>query len=141
MEHVAFTGCKLDYATFNQVRAAGPVLFAGCLLRESEFTGCDLGSALLDKCDLHLASFGAGRYRGCDQRGNHLSAVTGMQHLKHVVIDRAQIFELASALAAELEVTFGDDLPDLLRVLADSEKVGRRAIPGSCFRRPGIPCG
>jgi uncharacterized protein YjbI with pentapeptide repeats len=113
LEHVVFTGCKLDYATLDQVRAAGPVLFAGCSLREAKFTGCDLAGSLFDECDLYLAGFGRGRYRGCDLRGNDLSAVTGMQHLEHVVIDRAQTIQLAAALAAELEVTFGDDLPDL----------------------------
>jgi uncharacterized protein YjbI with pentapeptide repeats len=127
MEHVVFTGCKLDYTTFTQVRAAGPVLFAGCSLRESEFTGCDLGGALFDKCDLHLASFGRGRYRGCDLRGNDLSAVTGAQHLKRVVMDRAQTIELAAALAAELDVTFGDDLPEVLRELTGGEDAGRYA--------------
>jgi hypothetical protein len=36
-------------------------------------------------------------------------AVTGARHLKHVIIDRAQLMHLAGALAAELDVTFGDD--------------------------------
>ncbi len=34
MEHVVFTGCKLDYAALDQARATGPVVFAGCSLRE-----------------------------------------------------------------------------------------------------------
>jgi uncharacterized protein YjbI with pentapeptide repeats len=108
MEHVVFTGCKLDYAVFDQVRVAGPVIFAGCSLRETEFTGCDLAGALFDDCDLRLTAFGRGHYRGCDLRGNDLSAVNGAHHLKHVVIDRSQLPQLAEALAAELEVTFGD---------------------------------
>jgi uncharacterized protein YjbI with pentapeptide repeats len=112
LEHAVFTGCKLDYATLDQVRAAGPVIFAGCSLREAEFTGCNLAGSLFDDCDLRLACFGQGSYRGCDLRGNDLSAISGTDHLKHVVIDRAQTIQLAGALAAELEVTFGDDLPD-----------------------------
>jgi uncharacterized protein YjbI with pentapeptide repeats len=108
LEHVVFTGCKLDYAVFDKVRATGPVLFAGCSLREAEFTGCSLPGSLLDDCDLALASFGPGGYRGCDLRGNDLSSVTGVHHLKRVVLDRAQVLQLASALAAELEVDFGD---------------------------------
>jgi uncharacterized protein YjbI with pentapeptide repeats len=132
MEHVVFTDCKLDYATFTQVRTVGPVMFAGCSLRESEFACCDLEGALFDKCDLHLASFGGGRYRRCDLRGNDLSAVTGTQHLKHVVIDRAQTIALAAALAAELDVTFGDDLPEALtgpshRLLTFSPGAGERS--------------
>jgi uncharacterized protein YjbI with pentapeptide repeats len=109
LEHVVFTDCVLDYATLDQIRAAGPVLFVRCSLREAEFTGCNLSGALFDDCDLRLTSFGPGSYRGCDLRGNNLSALIGTGHLKHVVIDRVQLMQLAEALAAELDVTFGDD--------------------------------
>jgi uncharacterized protein YjbI with pentapeptide repeats len=107
LEHVVFTGCKLDYAVLDRVRATGPVMFAGCSFREAEFTGCDLAGALFDDCDLQLAAFGRGHYRNCDLRGNDLSAVSGVHRLKHAIIDRAQLMQLAEALAAELEVTFG----------------------------------
>jgi uncharacterized protein YjbI with pentapeptide repeats len=107
MDHVVFTGCKLDFAMFDQVRAIGPVIFDHCSLREAEFTGCVLAGALFDGCDLALAGFGPGRYRGCDLRGNDLSAVTGAHYLKRVIIDRAQLLQLAEALAAELDVSFG----------------------------------
>ena len=111
MEHVVFTGCKLDYATLDQVRAAGPVLFADCSLREAELTGCDLAGSLLDGCDLRLTTFGPGRYRGCDLRGNDLSDLIGAAHLRHVIIDHIQTMQLGEALAAELEVTFDADPP------------------------------
>ena len=110
-EHVVFTGCKLDYATLDQIRAAGPVLFAGCSLREAEFSGCELAGSLFDDCDLRMTGFGPGRYRSCDLRGNDLSALTGAPHLKHVIIDHVQTIQLGEALAAELDVTFGDDVP------------------------------
>jgi uncharacterized protein YjbI with pentapeptide repeats len=114
LEHVVFIGCKLDYATLDQIRATGPVLFVRCSLREAEFTACDLADSLFDDCDLRLTDFGRGSYRGCDLRGNDLSAVSGAHHLKRVVIDRAQLMHLAEALAVELDVTFGDDVPDRL---------------------------
>jgi uncharacterized protein YjbI with pentapeptide repeats len=110
LDHVVFSDCKLDYAVLSQVRATGPVLFVRCSLREAEFRGCDLGRALFDECDLGLTDFGPGGYRGCDLRGNDLSAIRGVQHLSRVVIDRAQVLQLAEALAADLEVSFGDDL-------------------------------
>jgi uncharacterized protein YjbI with pentapeptide repeats len=109
LEHVVFTGCKLDYAVLDRVRVTGPVMFAGCSFREAEFTGCDLAGALFDGCDLRLAAFGRGHYRNCDLRGNELSAARGVHHLKHAIIDRAQLTQLAEALAAELEVTFGEE--------------------------------
>jgi uncharacterized protein YjbI with pentapeptide repeats len=84
---------------------------ARCSLREAEFTGCDLAGSLFDDCDLHLAAFGPGRYRACDLRGNDLSAVNGTHHLRQAVIDRVQLMELAVALAAELDITFGEDFP------------------------------
>jgi uncharacterized protein YjbI with pentapeptide repeats len=111
MEHVVFTGCKLDYATLDQIRATGPVLFAGCSLREAELTGCDLAGSLFDDCDLRLTGFGPGSYRRCDLRGNDLSALAGASRLKDVIIDHAQTMQLGEALAAELTVTFGDEEP------------------------------
>lgn len=108
MEHVVFSGCKLDYAALGHIRAAGPVVFAGCSLREAELTGCDLAGAAFDGCDLHLTGFGPGHYRGCDLRGNDLSTMTGAAHLKHVLIDRGQTRQLGEALAAELGADFGD---------------------------------
>ena len=112
MEHVVFTGCKLDYAMLDQIRAAGPVLFAGCSLREAELTGCDLAGAAFDGCDLRLTAFGPGNYRRCDLRGNDLSALIGAAHLKRVIIDPVQATQLGEAIAAELKVTFGDEAPD-----------------------------
>lgn len=109
LDHVVFSDCKLDYAALSQVRAVGPVLFVRCSMREAEFRGCDLTRSLFEDCDLALADFGAGAYRGCDLRGNDLSSVRGTQHLRRVVIDRAQLPQLAAALAVDLEVSFGDD--------------------------------
>ena len=120
LEHVVFTGCKLDYALFDKLRATGPVLFAGCSLREAEFNGCSLPGSLLDDCDLSLAAFGPGSYRGCDLRGNDLSSVLGAHHLKRVVLDRAQVLQLASALAVELDVSFGE--------LSGFEMIGGQAM-------------
>ncbi len=94
------------------VRATGPVLFARCSLGEAELTGCSLPGSLFDECDLSLTAFGPVSYRGCDLRGNDLSSVAGVHHLKRVVLDRAQVLQLASALVLELEVAFGDDAWD-----------------------------
>jgi uncharacterized protein YjbI with pentapeptide repeats len=112
LDHVIFAGCKMDYAMLSRIRAAGPVMFAACSFREAEFSGCDLAGSLFTRCDLALAGFGPGRYARCDLRDNNLSAVTGIHHLKRVVLDRAQLMQLAEALAAELNVTFGTSPDD-----------------------------
>jgi uncharacterized protein YjbI with pentapeptide repeats len=109
LDHVIFADCKMDYAMLSRIRAAGPVMFSGCSLREAEFADCSLTGSLFSRCDLTLASFGSGRYARCDFRDNDLSAVTGVHYLKKVILDRVQLMQLAEALAAELNVTFGDD--------------------------------
>lgn len=113
MEHVVFTDCKMDYATFNRVRASGPVMFVRCSLREAEFSGSDISGSLLDECDLTLATFENGQYAACDLRGNDLSALRGVRHLRRIVVNSAQLGQLAVSLAAELEITCLDELNDL----------------------------
>jgi uncharacterized protein YjbI with pentapeptide repeats len=110
LDHVIFADCKMDYAMLSRIRAAGPVMFSGCSLREAEFADCYLTGSLFSRCELTLASFGSGRYARCDFRDNDLSTATGVHYLKKVILDRAQLMQLAEALAAELNVTFGDDL-------------------------------
>ncbi|MEV6418119.1 pentapeptide repeat-containing protein [Streptomyces sp. NPDC051662] len=111
-DNVLFENCKLDYSTFARVRAVGPVIFAGCSLREAIFTAVDLGAALIDDSDLRLTEFDSGNYRGLDLRGNDLSHLRGLASLKQIVIDQAQALQLAEALIAELDLTFGGDVDD-----------------------------
>ncbi|MEU4352485.1 pentapeptide repeat-containing protein [Streptomyces sp. NPDC023838] len=112
LDDVLFENCKLDYTTLESLRATGPVVFSQCVLTEASFTGCDLTGAVLDACGLRLTEFGTGRYKDLDLRGNDLSAITGAANLSKVIIDRAQQVELAQALLAELDVTYGEDLDD-----------------------------
>ncbi|SDI11059.1 Uncharacterized protein YjbI, contains pentapeptide repeats [Sinosporangium album] len=113
LEDVIFERCKLDLAVFTRLRVAGPVVFSSCSLREATFTAADLsGGVTVDDCDLTLTEFDGGKYRDLDLRGNDLSALRGVSSLRHVVIDRSQTPQLAEALAAELEVVYGEDLKD-----------------------------
>jgi uncharacterized protein YjbI with pentapeptide repeats len=109
LSHAVFTNCKLDYSSFSQVRTSGPTIFSRCTLREAGFESCNFSQILFDQCDLTLTNFGPGSYKGCDLRGNDLSMVTGIHSLKSIVIDRHQLLELAAAMAAELNVAFGDE--------------------------------
>ncbi|MFJ9843048.1 pentapeptide repeat-containing protein [Kitasatospora sp. NPDC101155] len=112
LDNVLFDSCRLDYSTFEKLRATGPPAFTHCVLTESTFTGCDLGAAVFDDCTLRDAEFGRGTYKATDLRGNDLTAIRGIGNLTKVVIDRAQQIELTQALMAELDITFGDDLDD-----------------------------
>lgn len=111
-EHVVFDHCKLDYATLTGLRAKGPMIFTGTVLREAQFTRCDLGAALFDGCDLTLAEFDQGTYKGCDLRGNDLSTIRGVTNLRGVRIERPQTLHLAESLIADLALELdGDDHP------------------------------
>ncbi|WP_432141115.1 pentapeptide repeat-containing protein [Streptomyces sp. bgisy084] len=112
LDNVLFENCKLDYGTFTRIKAAGSVIFSKCSLRETTFVAADLGSALIDDCDLRLTEFDGGKYSGLDLRGNDLSQLRGLASLKKIVIDQAQTLQLAEALAAELNVTYGENLPE-----------------------------
>ncbi|WP_372407155.1 pentapeptide repeat-containing protein [Streptomyces luteireticuli] len=112
LENVLFENCKFDYATLDRVRASGPVIFSKCTLRETTIRASDFSSVVFEACDLRLAEFEGGKYRDCDLRGNDLTTVRGAVALKKILIDRAQVAQLAEALATELEVTYGEDLDD-----------------------------
>ncbi|WP_327688630.1 pentapeptide repeat-containing protein [Streptomyces tubercidicus] len=112
LDNVLFENCKLDYSTFTRLRAAGSVIFSKCSLRETTFVAADLSAALIDDCDLRLTEFDGGKYIGLDLRGNDLSQLCGLSSLKKTVIDQAQTLQLAEALAAELDVTYGENLPE-----------------------------
>ncbi|MEW2618936.1 pentapeptide repeat-containing protein [Streptomyces sp. NPDC048106] len=107
---VLFDNCKLDYSTLTRVRAVGPVIFSRCSLREAAIDAADLSTAVFDDCDLRLTEFSGGKYRGLDLRGNDLSQLRGLASLKQVIIDRGQTLQLAEALSAELDITYGEEL-------------------------------
>ncbi|MFE5523821.1 pentapeptide repeat-containing protein [Streptomyces virginiae] len=109
LDDVLFEGCKLDFATFEKVRATGPVAFIGCVLTEATFTDCDLSGAVFTDCTLRLTEFGTGRYRNTDLRENDLSAIRGVANLAKVRIAPGQQSDLAEALVHELDIIIGDD--------------------------------
>lgn len=109
LDDVLFEGCKFDYATFEKVRATGPVAFIGCVLTEATFTDCDLSDVVFSDCQFKLTEFGAGRYRNTDLRENDLSQIRGVANLAKVRIDPGQQAHLAEALVNELDITIGDD--------------------------------
>ncbi|MFD0885396.1 pentapeptide repeat-containing protein [Streptosporangium algeriense] len=106
-DDVVFERCKLDYMAFTRLRAMGSVIFTACSLRESRFSGSDLGGVAFDQCDLRLTEFDGGIYQACDLRGNDLSGLRGVSALRKIIIDRPQLQDLAEAFAAELEITVG----------------------------------
>ncbi|MCX4696378.1 pentapeptide repeat-containing protein [Streptomyces sp. NBC_01408] len=109
LDDVLFEGCKFDYATFEKVRATGPVVFAGCTFTEASFNECDLSDVVFSDCTFRLTEFGTGRYRDTDLRSNDLSTIRGVANLSKVRIGHGQQSDLAEALVNELDMTLGDD--------------------------------
>lgn len=110
-DSVLFENCRLDYATFDRIRASGPLVFDRCVLTEATFTGCDLTGVVMRDCTLLATGFEAGTYKDLDLSGSDLSTVRGVGNLREAVISRAQQHQLADALLAELNVTYSEDLP------------------------------
>ncbi|MEU8539420.1 pentapeptide repeat-containing protein [Streptomyces sp. NPDC048717] len=109
LDDVLFERCRFDYATFDRVRAAGPVVFRECVLTEAEFADCDLSNVVFSACTLRLTAFGSGRYQDADLRGNDLSALRGVAHLARVRIGPEQCGALAEALVGELRISVGEE--------------------------------
>ncbi|WP_316520658.1 pentapeptide repeat-containing protein [Kitasatospora brasiliensis] len=110
-DNVLFENCRLDYATFNQIRASGPLVFDRCVLTEATFTGCDLTGVVMRDCVLRATGFDSGTHKGLDLSGSDLSTIRGVGNLRGVVISRGQEHQLTEALLAELNVTYSEDLP------------------------------
>ncbi|KDN85583.1 pentapeptide repeat-containing protein [Kitasatospora cheerisanensis] len=106
LNDVLFEGCRLDYATFENVRATGPLVFDRCVLTEATFTGCDLTGAVFRDCTLDRTAFGHGKHRDTDLRGNDLSTIRGTANLTGgILLDPAQPDQLTRALLTELGAT------------------------------------
>jgi len=107
--NVVFDGCRIDYATFDAVRATAPVVFTNTRFTDVTFDGCVFPGGHMSRCDLEAVTFVGGRYDEFDLRGNDLSTIRGAANLDGVVISRAQRQELAEALVAELDLHCLDD--------------------------------
>ncbi|TQF06914.1 pentapeptide repeat-containing protein [Kitasatospora acidiphila] len=110
-DHVLFEKCRLDLASFRQLRSTGPLVFSQCTLTEATFEACDLTDTVFADCRLHSVEFHRGKYQGCDLSTSDLSTVRGVGNLRGVVVERMQESQLATALLKELELTFTEDLP------------------------------
>jgi uncharacterized protein YjbI with pentapeptide repeats len=104
-KNVIFEHCRLDSATVETVRAAGPVAFIGCSLAETTFARCGLGSSIFDGCKLTGTTFDGTDLRGADLRGQDLSTVVGISSLRGAVISAEQVPGLTAALLGELDLT------------------------------------
>jgi uncharacterized protein YjbI with pentapeptide repeats len=73
---VIFDNCRLDCATFERFKIAGPVAFVRCSLTEAEFRTSALTTAVFDDCELAGVAFDTCDVRGADLRGNDIAGLT-----------------------------------------------------------------
>lgn len=104
LSDVVFEHCRLDYALMQEVRAARPVGFLECSMREAGLVDCDLEKAVFDGCRLDELELERGKFGGCDLRGNDLSTIRGIEALRKTRISEEQMQQLAQALVRELEI-------------------------------------
>jgi uncharacterized protein YjbI with pentapeptide repeats len=108
-EHLVFDRCKLDYATFEMLRAKAPIAFTNTALREARFARCEIPTAIFDHCELQLTEFESGSYRGLDLRDNDLATLRGVTNLRGIKLRDDQMLQLAHALAADLDIELDDE--------------------------------
>lgn len=105
LKNVVFENCRIDYATFTDIRTVASVALIGCSLTEATFTRCKLGVAAFDGCRLTATSFEASDLRGADLRGNDLSSVTGIESLRGAIVSDDQLPGLIEAVVSDLDLS------------------------------------
>jgi uncharacterized protein YjbI with pentapeptide repeats len=96
---VTFEDCRIGSAQFDVLITDGPLAFLGSGLRETAFTACKLGRAVMHECDLQLTEFDAqGEYEGLDLRGNDVAALLGITNLHRATVSLTQARAMAEAL-------------------------------------------
>lgn len=88
LKNVIFENCRLDYATFSNVRASAPVAFLGCSLADTTFEASDI--------------------RGADLRGNDLSTIVGITSLRGATLSSEQLSGLTEAFIHDLDLKVKD---------------------------------
>jgi uncharacterized protein YjbI with pentapeptide repeats len=104
LKNVIFENCRFDYATLANVRATGPVAFAGCSLAETRLDHCVLRTAVFDSCKLAGLSLEHCDLRGADLRNNDLAGLATPTALRGAVLSESQLPAFLDGLVAELSI-------------------------------------
>lgn len=104
-KNVLLENCRLDYATFTELRTAAGVALIGCSMVETAFDRGRLNALALDGCRLTSTRFHACDLRGADLRGNDLSTLGEIMSLRGAIIADTQLPALTEALVKDLELT------------------------------------
>jgi uncharacterized protein YjbI with pentapeptide repeats len=100
---VTFRDCQLDLASFR-FGALQRVVFKGCVLREADFAETRCESVRFDACDLTAASFERATFRRSELRGCTLEEIQGVEGLRGVAMEWADVVALAPTFARTLGI-------------------------------------
>jgi uncharacterized protein YjbI with pentapeptide repeats len=100
---VRFRGCRLDFATFNQVKFKS-VTFEDCQLREADFAGVTLDHVSFVDCDLTRATFAGVQLKRTELRRCELGELRGLTALRGVEMEAGDIVANAELFAEELGI-------------------------------------
>jgi uncharacterized protein YjbI with pentapeptide repeats len=95
---VIFEDCRLDYATLDRLRTAGPTAFIDCTFAEATATRTALPQAILDGCRLAGTELIECDLRDTDLRGSDLSTIIGLPSLVGARVTPDQLGELLHPL-------------------------------------------
>ncbi len=104
MRDVTFRDCRLDLASFR-FSALQRVAFEGCVLREADFGETRCESVRFESRDLSAAtSFERATLRRSELRGCTLEGLQGVEGLRGVALEWADLVALAPAFADALGI-------------------------------------
>ncbi|MGH3648904.1 MAG: pentapeptide repeat-containing protein [Micromonosporaceae bacterium] len=103
-KNVIFENCRLDYATVDNARSAGPVAFIDCSFTETDLRQCSLRHSVFTGCRLDATSFGDCDLRDADLRENDLTQLSGAVSLRGAILAEEQLPALTEALVRDLEL-------------------------------------
>jgi uncharacterized protein YjbI with pentapeptide repeats len=110
LKDVLFDSCRLDYATFHRVTAAGSVAFTDCTLTNGAWSSCRLPRIALRSCDLAGLELDSCHFDGTDLRGSRLQGLkTSLDNLRGVTLGEDQLSDLNRLVVAALDLAVRND--------------------------------
>jgi uncharacterized protein YjbI with pentapeptide repeats len=104
LRHVIFEDCHLEYASWSEVEAIGPVALVNCILDHATLNACRLAKTVLLGCRLQETELADCDLRGADLRDNDLRGLRGVACLRGAVVNQVQLADLATAVARDLDL-------------------------------------
>ena len=104
---VTVRGGKVDFLNLRGARLKD-VAFVDCVVVELDLQEATVEGLSFEGCTLVSPTFGRGRYAALDLSGATLRSPVGLAALRGATMSRAQVIDLADALAAELGIAVAD---------------------------------